>query len=281
MTQLLLHPSSKNSIAKIIERPPHGLLIVGPNGIGKMSIASLIAETILGIKDIRQYPYANVISPKNDKMISVEEVRTLDNFFKLKIKRSNAINRVVIIEYANKLSIPAQNALLKNLEEPPSDALIIMTTDEKQSLLPTILSRLQTIHINKPNTHDLKANYPDIEDKLLNTAVAISGGKPGLLTTLISDPGHPLFEATKVARQIISSSQYERLLLVDSLSKDKQLTVNVIHIMLQMADISIKDVTSKTAARWRSILNACYEAEDELKRNGQIKLVLLKLMLSL
>ncbi|MEI9914152.1 MAG: hypothetical protein WDN66_04200 [Candidatus Saccharibacteria bacterium] len=53
------------------------------------------------------------------KSISIDEVRAINDFLMLKVPVKRTINRIVIIEKAERLTLEAQNALLKNLEEPP------------------------------------------------------------------------------------------------------------------------------------------------------------------
>jgi len=64
--------------------------------------------------------------------------------------------KIVIIIEAQNLTIPAQNALLKTLEEPPAESLIILTTPNPALLLPTVVSRCQIIHLQQKENRFLK-----------------------------------------------------------------------------------------------------------------------------
>ena len=81
------------------------------------------------------------ISP--DKSIGIDDVRTIQHFLSRKPTQSD--HNTVIIHQAHLLTLPAQHALLKTLEEPPGNSLIYLITSTPDSLLPTILSRVQII----------------------------------------------------------------------------------------------------------------------------------------
>lgn len=79
--------------------------------------------------------------------IGIETIKLLQG--KMFLKPIKSANKMVIIEDAQLLTPEAQNALLKVLEEPPANTYIIMGTDTKDSLLPTILSRCQIIMLEE------------------------------------------------------------------------------------------------------------------------------------
>jgi DNA polymerase III delta prime subunit len=97
-------------------------------------------------------PDVLIITP--EKSIGIDEVRTINNF--LARKPIQSVHNTVYIKDAHLLTIPAQNALLKILEEPPGNSEIYLVTDQSDQLLPTILSRCQ---INTaPTTHTTPTN---------------------------------------------------------------------------------------------------------------------------
>ena len=73
----------------------------------------------------------------------IDEVRAIQHFLSRKPTQSD--HNTVVIHQAHLLTLPAQHALLKTLEEPPPGALIYLITSQPDSLLPTILSRVQII----------------------------------------------------------------------------------------------------------------------------------------
>jgi DNA polymerase-3 subunit delta' len=282
LNDLILHRNTKDQLNRFIEAPSHAILLAGPAGGGKTTTARMLAEAILDIEDFDSYPYGLTISRNIDKkLIMIDDARKLESFLSLKVLNKKTINRIVIIEEAHKLSLPAQNALLKTMEEPPNGSLLILTTNSEQNLLPTVRSRLQVVHIHKPDKADLRANFAQISEPRFNQIYSISGGLPGLLHALVNDEEHPLIEATKIARQILSGTTYDRLSLIDSLNKNRELANNSLSILQQMAEISLVNANESSTKRWKKVLEASYLAADELNRNVQTKLVLLNLMFSL
>ena len=94
-------------------------------------------------------PDVLVIKPENS--IGIEEVRQIQKFLSRKPIRDD--KNTVIVREAHLLTIPAQNALLKTLEEPPGNSLIYLITSSPYSLLPTVLSRVQITNFPNPPDH--------------------------------------------------------------------------------------------------------------------------------
>lgn len=285
MNDMLIHPQTDRHLAAFVERPSHAVLIVGPAGSGKMTMAISLAESVLALEKNRlnTYGYAKTLSPVDDKAIGIDVIRELEMFLSLKVPIDRAINRTVIIENSHKLTVEAQNALLKLLEEPPKGTVIILTANHSQLLLPTIRSRVQTINLTKPDKDEINTYFSDqkYQSDEIQRAYSVSGGLPGLMSSMLGDEEHPLTKATEWARKLLAQNLYERLLVVDELSKQRQLALDTTYILKQMAHVSLQTASGKSAHRWRSILKASYEANEGLSGNGNAKLILTKLMLSI
>lgn len=284
MTNLIIHPITKRSVDGIIKSPPHALLLIGPSGTGKASLAVNIAENILELEgtSLSDYAYSMHIKPEDGKAISIDSVRELEKFLSLKVPRDKTYNRAIVIEDADTLTHEAQNALLKTLEEPPQKTILILTASHLESLLPTIISRVQAISVQKPVKSDLNNLFSqEFKQEDIDKAYAVSAGLPGLMQAVLSQEDHPLKDATDQARSILGMNTYQRLLKVDELAKDKALAKDIIYILQQMAHISLQSAQGDAARKWQRIQSASHNASDALLASGQPKLVLTNLMLHL
>lgn len=86
-------------------------------------------------------PPIDILVIKPDNSIGINQVRALKNFLSLRAYQAKI--KVGLILDAEKLTLPAQNSLLKTLEEPPANSLIILLANQSESLFPTIISRVK------------------------------------------------------------------------------------------------------------------------------------------
>jgi DNA polymerase-3 subunit delta' len=286
MKDLLLSEQTQKRAALFIKKPSHALIISGPAGSGKLTLAAAITEEILELAPgkLADHPYVMNIRPDEGKnSVSIEAVRRIDHFFSLKVPVRTRYNRAVIIESADSLTREAQNALLKILEEPPEHSFIILASAGSQPLLPTIRSRAQLIEVTKPSAAEIDSWFSGqgFDANSIKQAYAISGGLPGLMAALLADNDHPLKQATERARQLLSQSSYERLLAADELSKNKQLAADTVFILQQMAHVSLQSARGKAALKWQNVLEAAYETGEALAQSAQPKLAVTNLLLNL
>lgn len=282
---VVLHPTTENQLQQFSEHPPHAILITGPAGSGKRSVAFLLAARALGRSEdtIESYPRLTVIEPDNGS-ISIDAIRNLQHTLSLKGGSSDE-RRIALIIDSHTLGEEAQNALLKTLEEPPAGAIIILTSSNATSLLPTVRSRTQELAVYPPAADALVAHFTETghTGEAITKAQRLSGGLPGLMQALLSeDTTHPLYEATTTAREIIQKDTYNRLLLVDALAKNKQRCLDICFVLGQMADIALQSARNSAQQRgWQRVLQASYDARTAFDTNAGTKLIMTNLMLSL
>jgi DNA polymerase-3 subunit delta' len=283
MSDLLIHKVTKQQIEILQQRPSHAILLIGANGSGKTALAQYLAEAILALSagSFTTYGYGKIIGPADGKAIGVEAVRDLEHFLSLKVPGTKSYDRCVIIEHSHKLTLEAQNALLKMLEEPPEGTILILTAPHERALLPTIRSRTQVVGVKTPPKSDLVSYFQaqGHDSKTINQAYAMSGGLPGLMHALLTEAEHPLLVAVEQARDLLQQSPFERLVSVDRLSKDKVLAADVLFLLQQMARISLQTASGPAAKKWQNVLKAAYETSEALAQSAQPKLALSHLML--
>lgn len=119
----------------------HAYLFTGPRGVGKTSIARILAHEINNLPYSEDTMHLDIIEIDAASNNGVEDVRDLRE--KVQIAPVSAAKKVYIIDEVHMLSKPAFNALLKTLEEPPAHVVFILATTDVEKLPATIISRTQ------------------------------------------------------------------------------------------------------------------------------------------
>lgn len=283
---LLFHPVTKTSIDNYLTSPAGAILIQAPAGSGKGSAASHIAAQLLEI-DVNilvDSPNQKTINRGEDS-ITIEDIRELSSFLKLKTTGTATYRRAVIVEYAEQMGTEAQNAFLKGLEEPPTDTVIILTTNNSELLLPTITSRVQQINILPPSKKDVLAFFGDkYKTEEINRAYLLSGGAIGLMTALLeSDTEHPLVSQINLAKDIYSKPVFERLNQIDSIIKSVDIA-NFLTALERVTYAALGQSATKndnSTEAWHSRLRQILSSQNMLKNNPNSKLLLSNLFINL
>lgn len=291
MKELLVHPRTKKQTEMFVQSPSHALLIVAPPGSGKLTLAQGIAAELLGFGSaiqLQTYPYfTHIKRPDVKQDISIDSVRGLNKLLRLKVPGSNQIRRVIVIENAHDLNEEAQNAMLKMLEEPAPDCIFILTAASTESLLPTIASRAQQLHVQPIKLSDaskqLSSSYGQ---KQIENAWNLSQGSAGLLLALLrDDKDHPLKKAIEEAKDYLRKDKYERLLASDALGKDKNQLRLFLDALLKLLAVlhsaSVSKANKKQQKKLIASRKLVYRLREALDANVSTKFITLKLALEL
>lgn len=166
----------KNAIQS--EHLAHSFLFCGPRGVGKTTIARILAKTI-NCKNLQPDGEAcnecdSCTSFSSNASFNIHELDAASNNSVDDIRQlveqvmyppQNARYKIFIIDEVHMLSSQAFNAFLKTLEEPPTYAKFILATTEKHKILPTILSRCQIYDFKRISVLDIQNHLQAIADK--------------------------------------------------------------------------------------------------------------------
>jgi len=175
------HEAKRLLSAALAEGPAHAYLLHGPSGVGKRDLALLFAAELLGDHarvERRTHPDLYVLEPLGDQ-IRIDDIRGLRH--DLHMRPFEASQRVYLIFSADTMNEDAADALLKDLEEPPPYAVIVLVADDLGPLPETIRSRCQLVtfrRLSEAAVRDaVRGRAPDLSDEEVTTVARVAGGR--------------------------------------------------------------------------------------------------------
>jgi len=147
------------------------ILITGSDFNERLEKAFELTEKFLGRKSANNPDFLFV---EEKDSIKIEQIREIQK--ELNLKPAFSLAKVVLLSEAEKITLPAQHSLLKILEEPPGNAVIILVTQNKKMLLPTIISRCQIIRLKQSVLRKEDSNFEE-QSKFLKNVLLSSPGK--------------------------------------------------------------------------------------------------------
>lgn len=283
---LVLHPHTAKLLDAFVAQPAHATLLLGAAGIGKGTLALRVSSHFLATMPdgLANTPGFRHIMPDEKRTISIEAVRNLQQFVRLRTTGKAMVRRVILVENAERMTTEAQNAFLKLLEEPPADTVIILTASTVQGMLPTIRSRVQTLTITTPQKEALTAHFKDKPAAHVTQAYFLSGGLPGLMSALLDeDTSHPLVESVAEAKQLLQLPLFERLARIEALAKQKEMAMALCEALARIAQAGLEQAADKGDGKrlkqWHKIVSETYKARLSFEHNANTKLILTNLVL--
>jgi DNA polymerase-3 subunit delta' len=178
-------------ISVVSEKFAHAHLLVGEDGIGKSILARSIGFRLLGKNVEREY--ADLIEfkvQKNRQTIGIKYV-VEEIIEEINKKPYEGEKKVIIIYEAHKMTVDAQNAFLKTIEEPPKGVFIILLCEKLESILETIKSRCQIHKLHRLNSKEieefLNRKHKNLTLSEVKAITAFSDGIPGRAERFIED----------------------------------------------------------------------------------------------
>ena len=244
----------------------HAYLFVGPDGVGKRTVALSLAlaihctqgdhdscgqcENCHRIRD-GNHPDVRVIAPEaNKREITIQQMRGLQRL--LEFRSYSGKKKVAIIDPAHQMNYHAQNSLLKTLEDPPGDALIILVANSTGRLLSTVLSRCLRLCFAFLPVGDVAAflvrQQGTPQDQATVLAV-LTGGSLG--EALACDAGELLDERNQWIERFssLSRSDYRGLVsLAEEMARDRETALRSLQWVREWyRDILIQQTTGSAS----------------------------------
>jgi DNA polymerase-3 subunit delta' len=261
------------------DEPRHAYLFAGPSGLGRRTLALRFAQALncaqrsaagdpcgtcrdcKQIEAIQHPDLAMVQADAEGGTLKVDQIRAVQHAFSLKPYQGKF--RVALFLRFQEANPNAANALLKTLEEAPAHAVLILTADSPEALLPTIVSRCEVLRL-RPSALDTVAAFLSARGAQAEQArliAHISGGKPGYAWRLLQDEKllNTRLERLDDLDSLLPASRVTKFAYADKLSKDRDAMRQTILLWLSFW----RDVLMQTAKADLPLANIDRAAEIE------------------
>lgn len=277
MDKLILHPRTETNVQRSKGKLPHALIVEGPSGVGVRALAETLAASMESPKFIIEPKKIINGQPAVDHKegnIIIDDIRLL--YEQTRSKQPG--NHVYIFDTGERtMTVPAQNAFLKLLEEPRKGLYFIIATHHVDQLLPTITSRsqqLSVLPVTAEQTKQMIAAFP-LSDPIKKARLAFVGqGLPALLRRLVDDV--KLYEARVAimsdAKVLIGGNNYEKSTVIHKYRENRADAVTLLDDINHQLSVVIKNTPDPAIA---SLIAKNLSARQNILTGGNIRLQLL------
>jgi DNA polymerase-3 subunit delta' len=201
---------------------PPSLIFVGPEGVGKRTVAISAAQalncekgrvgcgTCSTCRRIARGVHSDVqlVLPGETGSIKIEQIRgALDQSM---YRPFEGRRRVTIVDEAHALMVPAQNALLKTLEEPPSTSVFMLVTSRPDALLPTVRSRCSLVRFSRLSAADVAQVLERDHQYSARQAAAVAAASDGSIGRALAGEADEFADARGDAEGLLRASRQRR-----------------------------------------------------------------------
>lgn len=257
-----------------INKTSHSYLFIGTEGIGKKLIAEEFAKMLLAVKDTENSPDFSIIEPDGNS-IKIEQIRE----FQKKVSEKPIISnkKVYIINDSDKMTVEAQNCLLKTLEEPPEFVTIILIGSNENSFLSTIKSRCMILHFEKISDEQIQKYLQDNHQTEINSKIMLEACQGSIGKALEIKDKQELYQNTEqVVNSLERKDKIDILNMSDFIYKSKDDKLEILNYM-NVLFINLAKINSKYA----DYIAIVEETKRRLQTNANYDMCIDNLLLSL
>lgn len=275
---MLINKKTQTLIKAFIAQPSSSLIVEGGENSGHEDVVSMLISELLSSENKNNIL---TISPQDGKVLGVELIRDLKKSLTTKVG-GDSVGRVAVVYRAEKMTKEAQNSLLKFLEEPTHNTVVILLTKHAGTLLQTIRSRCQLIKV-LPITQVQAAQFAKehgIDQSTHNKAFLLSGGAALLYEQIVSGKNTAVLDQISNAKEFLSLSVFERIARQKEYAKVDALE-GLLTGLQTACEAAMHASQQRGVERWKNLVAETKECQELLVRSVPIKLIYLKLCVNL